>query len=406
MKRIVLITFMILSCISMTIAQEQGIKFEENSTWSKIVKKAKKGKKLIFIDCYTSWCGPCKILAKDVFTQKAVGEYFNANYINAKFDCEKGEGVQLKEKFKVPAFPTLVFYNPQTDEVEHMIVGAGKADWLLEHGKLAYDKENNLLGMTKRYENGSLESNKLGDYLNLLQVAYEQDKQSQVAVKYLEALTPEQLAEKENWTLLMKNVIDPQSTPMRKVIDNLPLFYEKIGKDFVDQKINYSLMNFAGYYMYWDPRSGAFNMDGYTNAVSYLKSLDLPIIPMLLAKMYITEEFAKENFTGMLTELKNYERYNFGGSRSQNGEIVENLRRLAFCKDEAIVKEGIDWISQIIANTSDHFSKASYYEVKAKLQNVINDTVGAEQSKLEAKKFDELGKKASGGKAMRAMRMN
>ena len=91
------------------------------------------------------------MLAKDVFTQKEVGDYFNANFINAKYDCEKGEGIELKNKFGVAAFPTLVFFNPQTDEVEHVCVGAGKAEWLIENGKVAYDKENNLAGLTRRY---------------------------------------------------------------------------------------------------------------------------------------------------------------------------------------------------------------------------------------------------------------
>ena len=58
-------------------AQNRSIGFEQTREWKKVIKKAKKEKKLIFVDCYTSWCGPCKMLAKDVFTRDEVADYFN-----------------------------------------------------------------------------------------------------------------------------------------------------------------------------------------------------------------------------------------------------------------------------------------------------------------------------------------
>ena len=53
------------------LAQNRSVEFE-HAKWKKVVKKAKKENKLIFVDCYTSWCGPCKMMAKDVFTQDHV----------------------------------------------------------------------------------------------------------------------------------------------------------------------------------------------------------------------------------------------------------------------------------------------------------------------------------------------
>lgn len=54
-------------------AQSKGITFEQTKEWKKVLKKAKKEKKLIFIDCYTSWCGPCKMLSSQVFTREEWG---------------------------------------------------------------------------------------------------------------------------------------------------------------------------------------------------------------------------------------------------------------------------------------------------------------------------------------------
>ena len=47
---------------------------------------------MIFLDAYASWCGPCKMLQKNVFTKKAVGDFYNSKFINVKMDMEKGEG--------------------------------------------------------------------------------------------------------------------------------------------------------------------------------------------------------------------------------------------------------------------------------------------------------------------------
>ena len=72
-----------------------------------MLEQAKKENKLIFMDCYTSWCGPCKMLAKEVFTDPDVAAFFNEKFVNAKVDMEKGEGPALKKQYGVNAFPTL-----------------------------------------------------------------------------------------------------------------------------------------------------------------------------------------------------------------------------------------------------------------------------------------------------------
>ncbi|MGL5683271.1 MAG: thioredoxin family protein [Marinifilaceae bacterium] len=405
MKKLFVLVTLLITVMSVS-AQEQGIAFEKDLTWSKVVKKAKKEKKLIFIDCYTSWCGPCKMLAKDIFTQKEVGEYFNANYINAKYDCEKGEGITLKEKFKVPAYPTLVFYNPMTDEVEHRCVGAGTAEWLVGNGKLAYDKENNLATMNKRYEANELKPEQLGTYLNLLRTAYMQDKQSAVATNYLETLTAEQLAEKENWTLLAQNVTNIQSKPMMEVMDKLHIFYNKLGKDVVDVKIEQCLNETAGRFIGWDPRGGEFKTEEYKQLVAYLQTLSFPKVASALNKMYVTHALATGNYDEMFAELDNYSKYNFDGPRYTKFEVMAQLRKLIHVKDEKAIGQAIKRMDSLIAVADSPFDKANLFETKAGLQSAISDNVGAEQSKQQAKKYDEEGKKQSGGKVMRAVMMN
>ena len=112
MKKLFLLTLLVAGVMMGVEAQNRSIDFEQTKEWKKVLKKAKKEKKLIFVDCYTSWCGPCKMLAKDVFTRDEVADYFNANFVCAKYDMEKdADGVILGESISYlgicrPGHPT------------------------------------------------------------------------------------------------------------------------------------------------------------------------------------------------------------------------------------------------------------------------------------------------------------
>lgn len=98
------------------LSAQETIQFQE-LPFKDIIAKAKKEKKLVFIDAYASWCGPCKMMEKNVFPQKSVREYFNTNFINARFDMEKGEGRDLAAKFGVRSYPTYLFLNGEGELV-------------------------------------------------------------------------------------------------------------------------------------------------------------------------------------------------------------------------------------------------------------------------------------------------
>ncbi|KMQ62043.1 thiol:disulfide interchange protein [Chryseobacterium sp. BLS98] len=134
------------------LALAQGIKFED-SNFSSILAKAKKENKLIFVDAYASWCGPCKLMVKNIFPLQTVGDFYNSHFINAKIDMEKGEGIGLAKKYNVKAFPTYLFINGDGEEV-HRTLGYVEEKDFIQFAKDAEDPSKRLTALKQKFENG------------------------------------------------------------------------------------------------------------------------------------------------------------------------------------------------------------------------------------------------------------
>ena len=120
MKKILLAVVLLILFGSYVSYAQQGVKWE-TGTFEQSLKKAQKANKMIFMDCYTSWCAPCKWMSENVFPTKEAGEYFNKNFICVRFDMEKGEGPDLKTRYGVKAFPTFLIIGTDGNEVGRLV---------------------------------------------------------------------------------------------------------------------------------------------------------------------------------------------------------------------------------------------------------------------------------------------
>ncbi|MBR9998463.1 MAG: thioredoxin family protein [Cyclobacteriaceae bacterium] len=121
--------------------KSKGIEFLSLS-WEKALSKAKAENKLIFLDAYASWCGPCKLLKSRTFTDEEAGEFFNKHFVNVAIDMEKGDGRELAKKFKIRAYPTLIFVDGDGNPVV-LTEGFVNPGQLLKFGNHALSKHKN-----------------------------------------------------------------------------------------------------------------------------------------------------------------------------------------------------------------------------------------------------------------------
>lgn len=85
------------------------VDFIHTDKLSEAIERAKAEDKMVFIDFYTSWCLPCKLMDEDVFTDKAFGDYMNQHFISVKINAEQGNGPNLAALYDVKSYPTLLF---------------------------------------------------------------------------------------------------------------------------------------------------------------------------------------------------------------------------------------------------------------------------------------------------------
>ncbi len=166
MTRFNILIFLLFSA---SMQAQDGINFFQCS-FDEALKTAKDEHKIIFMDAYAEWCGPCKRMAKEVFTLKEVGDFFNKHFINVKMDMEKGEGPKLAAKYKVTAYPTLYFID-DAGEIVNVKVGGVNSEQLLGLGKVALTKGDKSKDYALEYEKGNRDPEMLKAYAYALMVA-------------------------------------------------------------------------------------------------------------------------------------------------------------------------------------------------------------------------------------------
>ncbi|MEO1052962.1 MAG: thioredoxin fold domain-containing protein [Bacteroidota bacterium] len=214
-------------------ATEPGIVFEEGN-WESILAAAKKQNKLIFLDAYTTWCRPCKMMELFTFTDAKVAEYYNTNFINARIDMEGTVGEVLAERYNVRAFPNLLFINGD-GELVHRSCGALEATEFIQLGEHARDPSKQFGTLKNQYESGEHTASFISTYAQALREAcLDAD---QLIKDYFNGVPEDQLILPEHWDMIKRNVSDIFSKEFNYLIKHQKRFIEKYGEAEVNDKI-------------------------------------------------------------------------------------------------------------------------------------------------------------------------
>ncbi|TRX60176.1 thioredoxin family protein [Fulvivirga sp. M361] len=348
----------------------QGLEFEEG-TWNEIKKLAKASDKLIFFDANTSWCGPCKWMVKNTFTDEKVGKFYKENFISYELDMEKGEGIELAKEFEIKAYPTLLFLNSD-GEIVHRTTGALDAEKFLALGKIAADPEKNFAGMVKRYKNGDRSRPFIREYMSSQKEAGKSVQE--VLDWYFYQLPDSELLTKENFEVINKHVNRSGHPQFVFLLENREAYENITSEKEVNDKI---------YNVY---RSSLFNALYSNDSLQWemkksevkASSIDDPDKLLAYADIYYFSR--KKDWTSYVKVVDHYvTTYDTGNWQSLNAyawQVYKNKN----ITDKSSLKLALSWVNRSIKLKTCYANN----DTKAALLHKMGDNKGALKAATKA----------------------
>ena len=148
-----------------------GIAFFEGS-WDEALQKAEETGQLVFVDVYTEWCGPCKLMDANVYPTDAVGDYFNPRFVNVKLDAkdEDVDGPEIADRYDIGAYPTLLFLNPDGSELGRGVAGLEVEQLIQLARELTGAGTSEYAAMRARFDAGERDGAFVQDFLKTAQI--------------------------------------------------------------------------------------------------------------------------------------------------------------------------------------------------------------------------------------------
>ena len=374
MKKILTTFLIILSVLSFA---QEGIKFE-TSDFKTILAKAKKENKLIFLDAYTTWCGPCKLMAKNIFTLKSVGDHYNANFVNAKIDMEKGEGIDIAKKYDVKVFPTYLFIDGN-GELVHRTVGYVPEKEFIQFAKDASDPSKRVAALKERFEKGEKDPEFLKNLVNLTAFT-ETDYAGKVFEKYITAKANTPLAADDMQMLFMtlKNSESPAYKIFKDKKADLLKFMPEKSYEATDKSLKINTVIKKAY----NEESKTYDENKFIEGTKDFLTKDEAV--KYLSKIKAGKALKDKDIATYekltLETYKDYTNFNSNELNSIAWNFFENVT------NKSSLETALKWAQESVKQSEN----SANTDTLANLYNKLNDKANA---KIWAEKAIELAKK-------------
>lgn len=230
--------------------EQQGINFINNKSWNEIRTIAKKANKYIFLDFYTTWCGPCREMDREIFPLAKVGEYVNKHFVSAKIQADitskdnsnikkwHKDARLLKEKYGVVVYPTYIFLDPSGNIVHRYAGSTNTGDEFINIASITMDKEHQYYSLVKELDNGRKDSLFLRTLMAKAGKAGDNDLYEKAAGIYVQNLVmPFQQDNLEYFYRIASYIRKIDHPSFKFLVDNQQRVEQLLGKGKIDTLI-------------------------------------------------------------------------------------------------------------------------------------------------------------------------
>ncbi len=314
--------------------------------------------KPVFIDCFTTWCGPCKWMSANIFTIPEVANYYNENYICLKIDMEKGEGIDIAKRYEIRAYPTLLYLDSKGERLLVKVGASQEMQSYIDAGEQAKDPKRNLPYMLEHVEDNFTDQAFMHDYFMTVSAANMMPEG--MVDQYFEQFPIEEWLQGDNWEIVNEVVSDLNSETLKTLAVNselVSLRQAENGMDFLEQRIFY----------------------GLANKLFRARTEEAKAEYEVLRSQYLSEDFPLSGKISFRLDLMNYERLkDFKGYASVAQENVQNylwddaneLNNVAWTfyekvEDQQALLSALRWAQRAVELAPEHHILDTYAHLLA-----------------------------------------
>lgn len=388
MKKISFLLFSILCSLSLLAQENVGVNFNEGKTFAELLQMAKEQNKPLFIDCYTEWCGPCKMMARQEFPKREAGDYFNSKFVCGTFDMEKGEGLELRKRYDVNVYPTFLMIK-NDGELINRSAGACEIGRFIGIIEKAMSTENPLKAMEKRFKDGERDEAFVKEYIALLDKNYLRNEKKDVVVTVLSSHTPQEVAgDSALFRLFIYNDFTPADDYFLSIYRHRDIVEsnqgKKMARDFDGIWLNYAMQ----FLVYDNHEFKELDEKGLGELMAKAEEYNVPIAKDIEATLRRSAAFYGKDYPSLYQYTVDYANnpssYNYSDNSilhylsaladnySSDKKIRKQLSKIASSRMDAVKKNGIGKSRTVkIKNTEipmDEYYLTKYSEVIEKLK--------------------------------------
>lgn len=352
------IAFTIFSAIIGCNAIGQGLNITKFKNWDEVKQKAQQENKFILVDCYTTWCGPCKQMSEKVFPQDVVGKYANDKFVSVKlqFDSTVNDDEyvkanyalarQFEKDYGIAAYPSFMVFNSEGQPV-HRFVGAYGAEEFVKVLEKTTDEGQQFYTLLKRYESDSTNVSNVKKMATAAAQAYDLKISNRAYAQLINLEGDKLLQNKED----LQSLVDNANVKGGVIFDFLSNNYAKIKDASTKELVN-------------DKLTGLIIQQDYLNALFMSDKPDWAGTEKDLKSKYpnlawdktihtskVTLAYYKKDRAGVLSSLKDmYSKNYLLDDRVINAiawELFENS------DDKNTLKQVSNYMAKNVANSKD-----------------------------------------------------